>query len=94
MSSAVMTALIVVGPVICLIMVGVCLKRIGFVSDAFVDDASRLIYNISLPALLFNSIYQADFTTAANTNMILVSVLGTIVLVALFVVICHFIGIT
>ncbi len=91
MSSAVMTALIVVGPVICLIMVGVCLKRIGFVSDAFVDDASKLIYNISLPALLFNSIYQADFATAANTNMILVSVLGTIALVALFVVICHFI---
>jgi predicted permease len=89
MGTAIATALLVVGPVIGLILVGVCLRRIEFLSAAFVDDASKLIYNISLPALLFNSIYQADFGKAANLDMILVSVLGTIALVGLFIFICR-----
>ena len=75
----------------CLIIAGVVLKRVGLMSEAFVEGGSKLIYNISLPALLFNAIYTADFATAANPNLILSSVIGTIVFVLLMVLICQFI---
>ena len=82
-TSPLMTALIVVAPVMCLIIAGVIFKRIGLMNDAFVEGGSKLVYNISLPALLFNSIYTADFSTAANPTLILTSVIGTIVFVFL-----------
>lgn len=90
-SPALITALLVITPVMCLIIAGVVLKRVGLMSEAFVEGGSKLIYNISLPALLFNAIYTADFATAANPNLILSSVIGTIVFVLLMVLICQFI---
>ena len=81
MSSALMTALIVVAPVMCLIIAGVLFKRVGLMNDAFVEGGSKLIYNVSLPALLFNAIYTADFATAANPDLIMASVVGTLVFV-------------
>lgn len=90
MSSALMTALIVVAPVMCLIIAGVLFKRIGLINDAFVEGGSKLIYNVSLPALLFNAIYTADFATAANPNLILASVIGTLVFVIIAMVLVHF----
>lgn len=90
MSSALMTALIVVAPVMCLILAGVLFKRIGLINDAFVEGGSKLIYNVSLPALLFNAIYTADFATAANPNLILASVIGTLVFVIIAMVLVHF----
>lgn len=91
MSSALMTALLVVAPVMCLIIAGVVFKRVGLMSDQFVEGGSKLIYNVSLPALLFNAIYTADFATAANPNLIAASVIGTIVFVLLFMGLAHFI---
>lgn len=90
MSSPLMTALIVVAPVMCLIIAGFVFKRVGLVNEAFVDGGSKLVYNVSLPALLFNSIYTADFATAANPILILTSVIGTIVFVLLAMLIAHF----
>lgn len=83
MSSALMTAVLVVAPVMCLIMAGVVFKRVKLISDEFVDGGSKLIYNVSLPALLFNAIYTADFATAANTHLILASIIGTVAFVIL-----------
>lgn len=90
-SPALITALLVITPVMCLIIAGVVFKRVGLMSEVFVEGGSKLIYNISLPALLFNAIYTADFATAANPNLILSSVIGTIVFVLLMVLICQFI---
>lgn len=84
------SALIVVAPVMCLILAGVLFKRIGLINDAFVEGGSKLIYNVSLPALLFNAIYTADFATAANPNLILASVIGTLVFVIIAMVLVHF----
>ena len=84
-SPALITALLVITPVMCLIIAGVVFKRVGLMSEAFVEGGSKLIYNISLPALLFNAIYTADFATAANPNLILSSVIGTNVFVLLMV---------
>ena len=46
MSSALMTALLVVAPVMCLIIAGVVFKRVGLMSDEFVEGGSKLIYNV------------------------------------------------
>ena len=90
-SPALITALLVIAPVMCLIIAGVVFKRVGLMSEAFVEGGSKLIYNVSLPALLFNAIYTADFSTAANPDLILTSVIGTIIFVLLMVLMCQFI---
>ena len=90
MSSALITALIVVSPVMCLIIAGVLFKRVGLMNDAFVEGGSKLIYNVSLPALLFNAIYTADFATAANPDLIMASVVGTLVFVIMAMGLVHF----
>lgn len=60
----------VIGPVVVLLVLGKLLYRFGHISDAFVAGGSKLVFNYALPALLFMSISQADFQSAADEQMI------------------------
>lgn len=45
-------------PIVLLILLGFCLKRIGFVSDDFLQTANKFVFNVSLPVLLFFNVYN------------------------------------
>lgn len=57
----------ITGPICLMLMLGVVLKRIGLINDEFIDVASRLVFQVTLPALLFLSIVgsQHDFSSSA-----------------------------
>jgi len=63
-------SLSVTGPICILLFLGYFLKRIKFLNDAFVDTASKLVFKVTLPTLLFLSIVNSDKTVEINANYI------------------------
>ncbi|MCB1644291.1 MAG: AEC family transporter [Pseudomonadales bacterium] len=47
---------IVTGPIFLIVVLGIVLKRLDVMNDAFVAQSSRIVFSICLPVLLFTSI--------------------------------------
>lgn len=60
----------VTGPIFLILILGVYLKRIGILTDAFVEAGSRLVFNVTLPALLFISVSKTHISESANFELI------------------------
>ena len=69
----------VTGPIFAMLAIGVVLRRRGALSDAFIDNGSRLVYTLALPAMLFTSVAQTRLSEAGSPAMILYGVLAMIV---------------
>ncbi|MFT6914896.1 MAG: malonate transporter [Motiliproteus sp.] len=69
----------ITGPIFVVLALGVWLSRRGTINDNFVDIGSRLVFNITLPSLLFISISQTSIEEAANVKLIAVGLIGTLV---------------
>ena len=69
-SSTIDFAVTVIGPVLALLVMGNILIRVKLINDDFVAMGSKLVFTVALPALLFLSISQADFSHAANPLLI------------------------
>ena len=63
-------SLSVTGPIFILLALGIWLRRRQILNDAFIEVGSRLVFTLSLPALLFVSIAKTPVSTAANLNLI------------------------
>ncbi|MEQ5806571.1 AEC family transporter [Alteromonas sp. NFXS44] len=72
-------------PVLILLLMGWLFFRIKWLNESFVEAGSKLVFNVTLPALLFLSISQADFAHAANFPLIGVGIAGTLIMCALLV---------
>ncbi|WP_117233205.1 AEC family transporter [Vibrio maerlii] len=53
-----------------MLFLGVALKRIGLINENFIDVASKLVFQVSLPAMLFLSIIQSEHDFAAAANLV------------------------
>ena len=71
-------AITVIGPVLVLLIMGNLLLRAKLINDEFVASGSKLVFAVALPALLFISISQADFSKAANPVLIITGLTGTL----------------
>ena len=60
----------VTGPIFLILILGVYLRRIGILTDAFVEAGSRLVFNVTLPALLFISVSKTQISESANFALI------------------------
>jgi predicted permease len=60
----------ITGPIFVILALGYALRRWQVINDAFVDTGSKLVFNITLPALLFISISKTHFEEAANLPLI------------------------
>ena len=67
----------VTAPIFVLVFLGVFLKRIQFIDDAFMNSATKLVFNISLPCLLFVSMVKTDIQSVINGPYLLIALLGT-----------------
>ncbi|WP_421132392.1 AEC family transporter [Alteromonas sp. A079] len=65
-------------PVIILLLLGWFFFRIKWLNDGFIESGSTLVFNVALPALLFLSISQSDFSQAANPTLIAIGLIGTL----------------
>ena len=66
-------------PIFIIVIVGVFLRRSGQIDANFINKASKLIFNLSLPLLLFVNIYQTDSHQLVSAEQIGYMVLVTLV---------------
>lgn len=68
-----------VAPVFLIIFLGRFLRRRCWIDDAFLKTASRLVFNVSLPALIFLQLASLDLTAVIDWGMIGYVYVGTLV---------------
>nr|WP_284500313.1 AEC family transporter [Microbulbifer sp. GX H0434] len=73
----------VTGPIFLTLIVGYWLARVGLLRDAFVDDASKLVFMITLPVLLFINIFTADAELGQELPLLAAGLLGTVITIPL-----------
>ena len=73
----------VTGPIFILVLLGLGLKRWGFIDDTFVTMSSRLVFSLCLPVLLFTTITSIDMATTMALDVLGFSVAGTVLTFAL-----------
>lgn len=81
-SSILGLSLAVTGPIFMLLGLGVWLRQLGMLNDAFVNSGSEVVYKIALPSLLFVSVLKADIGETANLPLVGYGIAAT---VAIFV---------
>ena len=54
----------ITAPVFSMLFLGVALKRLGLIDAHFIATASSLVFNVSMPVMLFLAILHADLATA------------------------------
>lgn len=68
----------ITGPIFVILALGLLLRRAGMITDAFVDAGSRLVFNLSLPVLLFLSIAGTRMDDARSLSLIAFGALATV----------------
>lgn len=60
----------VTGPIFVMLGLGAWLRRIGMLTEAFIEGGTRLVFNVTLPALLFVSVSKTRLDASANFSLI------------------------
>ncbi|MDY7561883.1 AEC family transporter [Pseudomonas sp. 10B1] len=60
----------ITAPVFAMLFLGVALKRVGWINDSFIHTASALVFNVTMPALLFLGIIHADLSAALKPALL------------------------
>jgi len=60
----------ITGPICLMLLLGVIFKRIALINDSFIDVASKLVFQVTLPALLFLSIVGSEHDFSNSTALI------------------------
>lgn len=66
--------LVVTGPIFLIVLLGLILKRMGFIDDHFNQVASKLVFTICLPVLLFTAISQIELDETINVPVFYFSI--------------------
>ncbi|MFS1860358.1 AEC family transporter [Vibrio lentus] len=69
----------VTGPICLMLFLGVMLKRIGLINDNFIDVASKVVFQVTLPAMLFLSIIQSNHNFSASSALVAFGVIANFV---------------
>ena len=60
----------ITGPICLMLFLGVALKRIGLINENFIDVASKVVFQVTLPAMLFLSIVQSTHHFGASSALV------------------------
>ena len=63
---------------VCHAVLGVLLKRINWINDNFIHTASALVFNVTMPALLFLGILHADLHAALQPALLIYFSIATL----------------
>jgi len=66
-------------PIFFIVFLGIFLKRIGLINENFVSTASRLVFTLTLPALVFMAIVRTDFQAVFDLQQLIFLVGGTLI---------------
>lgn len=82
----------IVAPIFFIVFLGYLLKRVRLIDDAFVNTASKLVFMVTLPALVFMSISRTNFQAVFNPQQLSFVLIGTLVsFIALWLIAKHWI---
>ena len=79
MLSLFLQTLYVTLPVFAMLFLGMLLRRLGQIDDHFIHTASGLVFNVSMPVMLFLAILHADLDTALQPALLGYFTLATVV---------------
>lgn len=77
--SSLLFAVSITGPICLLLLLGFVLRRSQMMNEGFIEGASKLVFNIALPMLLFTSIAQTNFSQIISLKLILYGVAVTLI---------------
>ncbi|MDR2651910.1 MAG: AEC family transporter [Prevotellaceae bacterium] len=80
----------VVLPLFLLIATGYILKQLRFVSESFLTEANKFVFNFPLPLMLFQNIrntFDGSFVTLFDTKLILSAFVGIIVVIVILLIV-------
>ncbi|USD67329.1 AEC family transporter [Vibrio sp. SCSIO 43136] len=60
----------ITGPICLMLVLGVVFKRIGWINENFIDVASKLVFKVTLPVMLFLSIASSDHDFSAASDFV------------------------
>ncbi len=66
-------------PIFVVILIGFILKQRGFINDDFVNKASKIVFNLALPAMMFQEIAANPFNQTVDLKLTVFVVATTIV---------------
>lgn len=61
----------ITGPICLMLVLGVILKRAAIINENFIEVASKLVFQVTLPAMLFLSIIKSDHDFSASSSVIM-----------------------
>lgn len=67
----------VTGPICLMLFLGVFFKRTRLIDDHFIEVASKLVFRVTLPALLFLSITSSNHDLLAGSDLVLCGVIAS-----------------
>ena len=73
----------VTGPIFSMVVIGLLLRRIGLIGDSFIDQASNIVFKITLPVLLGMSMVTTDIETLFDPIIIGSAGLATLIVFVL-----------
>lgn len=69
----------IVAPIFFIVFLGYLLKRVGLIDKGFIDTSSKLVFVVTLPALVFMSISRTDFHAVFNPQQLSFVFCGTLI---------------
>jgi len=69
----------ITAPIFFIGLLGYILKRAGLIDDTFINTSSKLVFMITLPALVFMSISRTDFHAVFNPEQLGFVLIGTLI---------------
>ena len=66
-------------PVFLLMVLGLFLRKIGWIDDYFADKINKFVFRVPLPLVLFNDLATVDFSMAWDTKFVLYCFAVTII---------------
>jgi hypothetical protein len=74
------SALSITAPIFLLVVLGIAIKRLHLINDGFIDAASKLVFTLGLPCLLFTTIVKTKLDTLLNVKLIAVGLGSTLII--------------
>ena len=71
-------------PISVIIVLGIIFKRIQWITEDFAIVGSRLVFNVTLPCLLFVNIAKADLSAVVPTYLLVYAAIATTLIFLLF----------
>ncbi|MGR5140082.1 AEC family transporter [Photobacterium sp. DNB23_23_1] len=74
----------ITGPIFLMLGLGIYLKRIGMLTEAFIETGSKLVFNLTLPAMLFLSVSRSNISEIGNPDLLLFALAANILTYLMF----------